>query len=137
MYDTNPRYPHKFSVLRPKRTNGEVVLDDAGNPTYVKVALVPCAMIDGYILRESSGAPIADEPVAEMPCGYRTAQRNTEEMGDVVVNTPVLHTPPFLTPLEYGDVLEITDYERTYRAKVVRKTLFNFGAKVWFDEVHN
>lgn len=136
-YDPNPRFPHKFSVLRPRRVNGEVVFDSSGDVEYDTLQLVPCATYDGDMLRDSDGAPITLDAVDILSCGYRTSQRNVREAGDVVVNTLVLHTPPFITPLEYGDILEITDYERTYRATVVRKVLFNYGANIWFDEIHN
>lgn len=134
----NPRFPHTMTVYRPSvDDDGNFVLDDNGDATYEVVTLDKVAMSDGWMLRDSNGDPIIDESVESIECGYRTNTRNLAEMGDVVVYNVTLHTPPFTTPLYFDDIIEITDYDRTYRAKVVKKVTFNWGTDVWFDEIKN
>ena len=43
----------------------------------------------------------------------------------------------FTTPLYFDDILEVTDYERTFRAKMVKKVTFNWGTDIWYDEIRN
>lgn len=135
--DHNPRYPHKFSVYRPKKTNGAIVLDSNGDPTYELLSLDKVAMTDGWMVRDNTGAPVVEAQVTSMPCGYRTNTRNLAEMGDVVNYNITLHCPPFLTPLFFDDIIEITDYERTFRARVAKKATFNWGSAIWYDEIMN
>ena len=137
MAENNPRYPFTFSVYRPKKNNGEVVLGADGLPTYEKVSLARVATSDGWMMRTTDGTPIVDSYVTSMPCGYRTNTRNLSEAGDVVNYNVTLHTPPFLTPLFFDDIIEITDYDRTFRARVVKKATFNMGSAIWFDEIMN
>ena len=137
MTDNNPRYPHTFSILRPVKENGEAVLDDNGYPTYEPVPLAVVAMNDGWMMRDSEGQPLIEGYSYTMPCGYRTATRNLSEMGDVVSYNTMLHCPPFLTPLFFDDLIEITDYDQTYRARVAKKVTFNWGTAVWIDDIQN
>lgn len=134
----NPRFPHRLKVYRPdKDGNGKYILDENGNPTYSLVELSIVAMSDGWMMRNSEGAPIVEKMATSISCGYRTNTRNLAEMGDVVVYNVTLHCPPFLTPLYFDDILEITDYERTFRAKMVKKVTFNWGTDIWYDEIRN
>lgn len=133
----NPRFPFTFKVLRPRKVDGEYVLDAEANPIYDVVELSVVAMSNGWMVRRSDGSPVIEKTVTELSCGYRTNTRNLAEMGDVVVYNVTLHTPPFTTPLLFEDILEITDYDRTFRAKVVKKVTFNWGSDIWFDEVKN
>lgn len=138
MTERNPRFPHTLTVYRAKRdSSGNIVLDVNGDPTYEVLPLDKVALSDGYMMRTSEGVPIIESQVNSIACGYRTNTRNTSEYGDVVVYNVTLHTPPFTTPLLFDDILEITDYERTYRAKMVKKMTFNWGTDIWFDEVRN
>lgn len=118
-------------------TTGEYVLDANGDPVYTVVKLAKVAMADGWMVRDGDGKPVVDSYVEEIECGYRTNTRNTAEYGDVVVYNVTLHTPPFTTPLNFDDILEITDYDRTFRAKMVKKATFNWGSDIWFDEIKN
>lgn len=135
--DNNPRYPHRFSVYRPVKANGKAVLDEEGNPTYEVLPLAKVAMVNGWMVRDTEGKPIVEEEVEWMPCGYRTNTRNLAEMGDVVNYNITLHCPPFLTPLFFDDIIEITDYDRTFRARVAKKATFNWGTAIWYDEIMN
>ena len=133
----NPRFPFTMKVYRPRKENGEYVLDNDANPIFDVVSLGKVAMADGWMVRDADGNPVVDSYVDEIECGYRTNTRNLAEMGDVVVYNVTLHTPPFITPLYFDDILEITDYDRTFRAKMVKKATFNWGSDVWFDEIKN
>ena len=134
----NPRFPHTLKVYRPKKDgNGDFDLDASGNPTYELVTLSIVAMNDGWAMRDSNGQLIIEKTDTQISCGYRTNTRNLAEMGDVVVYNVTLHCPPFTTPLYFDDILEITDYERTFRAKMVKKVTFNWGTDIWYDEIKN
>jgi hypothetical protein len=67
--------------------------------------------------------------------GYRTGGKNTSTATDVEVADYKIATPLFVTPLESGDRLEITDYDRTYWGDVVKKITFNLGSNIWYNEV--
>lgn len=126
----NPRFPHKFRVFRPKvDTNGEPVLDVDGNPTYI---LLP---LDKVI--NDDGTPFITEVVESMPFGYRTQGRNMSESRDVYVADYKLASPRFLTILNVGDRLEITDFDRTFFGEVVKKITNNLGSNIWINEVKN
>jgi hypothetical protein len=43
----------------------------------------------------------------------------------------------FVTPLLPGDLVEITDFDRTYWGEVVKKATFNLGSNIWINEVKN
>ena len=134
----NPRFPFTLKVYRPRKdANGEFDLDASGKPTFDLVTLDIVAMNDGWAMRNSDGSLIIEKQATEIKCGYRTNTRNLAEMGDVVVYNITLHTPPFTTPLYFDDILEVTDYERTFRAKMVKKVTFNWGTDIWYDEIRN
>lgn len=135
--DNNPRYPHTFSILRPKKADGVIVLDNDGNPIYEQLDLSVVAMSGGWMMRDSDGRPIIAGTKKVLNCGYRTNTRNTSEAGDVVNYNMLLHCQPFLTPLFFDDLIEITDYDRTYRARVVKKSTHNWGTAIWIDDIQN
>lgn len=136
-YDRNPRFPHTLSVRRPRQVDGEYVLDDEGNIVYDTVPLDLVATSDGWAIKNSEGRMVIEKTVDSISFGYRTSTRNLSEMNAVVNYNVTIHTPPFTTPLLYGDVLVLTDYERTYTAKMVKKVTFNWGTNIWFDESKN
>lgn len=138
MSGRNPRFPHKLVVKRARRIDGEIIYDDEGNVTYDIVPLSPCVLDNrGYMRFGSDGKPLTSDATDSIKCGYRTSTRNVSESGDVAVYNITLHTPPFTTELLYDDLLVITDYERTYTARMVRKVTFNWGTNIWFDEIRN
>lgn len=138
MNDVNPRYPHSLTVKRVKRTNGEIVFDVDGNVTYETVTLSVVALdYRGFMLRSSEGVPVIASAVSSIPCGYRSVGRESSTSGDAVVASRLIHTPPFTTELLFDDLLEITDYDRSYKARLVKKQTGNMGTAIWFDEIKN
>lgn len=138
MYERNPRFPHTLVVKRVRKVDGEIVYDSDGNVTYEPLELA-VAVLDneGYMRFGSDGKPLIGGMQTSIKCGYRTNTRNVSEAGDVAVYNVCLHTPPFTTELLFDDILEISDFERTYKAKMVRKITFNWGTNIWFDEIKN
>ena len=99
-----------------------------------KLSVMYNKLIEGF--PASSGKLLFDtEIVDEIEFGYRTSQRNTSTAGDVEVADFKVATPLFITPLESGDRVEVTDYDRTYWGSVVKKMSFNLGSNIWFNEV--
>jgi len=138
MSDFNPRFPHTLVVKRVHRSlNGEIAYSASGDVTYDTVPLSICALNDGKMMRNSSGQPIISGTASSIKCGYRTDSLSTQAAGDVVTSSYCLHCPPFIAQLLYDDVLEITDYDRTYKARCVKKVTVNWGTNIWFEEIHN
>lgn len=133
----NPRFPFTFRAFRARLDeNGDPSPDDNGRPVYEPLALEACVMSDWEPVRDPDGGFVT-EWVDEMPFGYRTSSENTRSQGDVVESDYRLACPMFLTPLSPGDVLEMRDHTREYRAEVVKQTTFNLGTNVWVKEVRN
>lgn len=124
----NPRFPHRLRVWQ------EVGTDDEGNPIRELVMLKKVVVIDGMPQKKEDGE-FAYDLVDSIEFGYRTINKNTQTAGDVEVADFKIATPLFITPMESGYLLEVTDYDRTYWADVVKKTSFNLGTNIWFDEV--
>lgn len=137
MFDRNPRFPHRLSVKRALTSNGEPVFDEYGNPVYQTVVLAIVALSDGYMMRDADGNPIISDYAEEIQFGYRTNSRNAQTYGDVVNYDRELHCPPFLAELTFDDIVEITDYDRTYKARLVDKRTFNWGTNLFITEIKN
>ena len=123
----NPRFPHTLRVKRSVVEGGEPVVDENGNILYDYIPLTAVEMVDEEPVRDADGAFVT----------YRTASSNTRTAGDVVVADFKIACPMFLTELRYDDILEVSDYDRTYTAKLVKKTTFNLGTNIWFNEIKN
>lgn len=133
----NPRFPFTFKAFRARLDeNGDPSPDEKGRPVYEPLALEACVMSDWEPVRDSEGNFVT-EWVAEMSFGYRTSSESTRASGDVQESDYRLACPMFLTPLLPGDVLEVEDYTRVYRAEVVKQTTFNLGTNVWIKEVNS
>lgn len=132
----NPRFPHTLTVKRAKvDTEGNIVFDANGDPTYEVVPLALVSMVDGDPIQSDNG--FVTTMVETINFGYRGNSRNVLRMGDVAVADWHIALPMFVTPLFDGDILWLTDYERTYMGEVVKKTTSNFGSDIWFNEVKN
>lgn len=134
----NPRFPHTLVVKRAKldSTTGEIVLDEYGDPTYEVVNLAVVDTVDGDPIRDANGA-FSTTSQSSINFGYRTNSQNTKAAGDVVMSDFKLATPMFTTELRYDDLIVVTDYDKTYNARLVKKTTFNWGTNLWIDEIRN
>ena len=125
----NPRFPHTLRVLRAqKNAYGEPVTDDHGYPVY---GAVPLARV---VSRNADGS-FETEMVETLPFGYRSQGKDTRDTAEVESADFALATPMFLTALDSSDIIEMTDYDRTFKGEVVRKITFNLGSNIWVNEV--
>ena len=125
----NPRFPHTLRVLRiSKNAYGEPVTDENGYPVYATVYL------SRVVARNSDGS-FKTEIVDVLPFGYRSNGKDTRDTAEVESADYALATPMFLTPLDSSDVIEITDYDRTFKCEVVRKSTSNLGSNIWVNEL--
>ncbi len=133
----NPQFPHRLKVLRGSLdAHGDPVTDDDGNPVVEAVTLTAVVMRDNQPTIDGEGNFVT-EKVCCIAFGYRQSSLNTMRQGDVIVSDYKISCPLFLTPLNPGDVLELTDYEKTFRGVVVKKDTFNLGTLIWFDRIKN
>lgn len=133
----NPQFPFTMRVLRSGvDAHGDPIVDDEGNPTEVAVKLTAVVMYDNQPTFDADGNFITEE-VDSINFGYRQSSMNTMRQGDVIVSDYKISCPMFLTPLNPGDILELTDYEKTFRGVVVKKDCFNLGVLIWFDRIKN
>lgn len=134
----NPRFPHTLVVKRASTdANGDFVIDEEGNVTYETVELSIVSFAGDNPLFDSNGALITTT-ASSISFGYRNnTEKRVMRSGDVAVAEHRIATPMFTTPLYDGDLLELTDYERTYTGQVVRKITNNWGSNIWFNEVKN
>lgn len=131
----NPRFPHKLRVWRSRKDkNGDPMTNAEGDPVYDIVTLKAVVMVDGLPVVLSNGS-FDTELIEWINFGYRAAGKNTKDTTDVMVSDFKLATPMFLTYLEAGDRVEITDYERSFWGEVVKKQTFNLGSNIWINEV--
>ena len=134
----NPRFPHKLKVWRGSLDSlGNPVTDANGNPTYTLVPLSLVYTIDGEPQRDANGNLVIARTVNEIAFGYRTETRNTQIAGDVATSDFKLACPMFTTFLKFGDILEMTDYDRTYKCSVIKKTDANWGSNIYCNEIRN
>ena len=133
----NPQFPHSFRVVRDSiDEHGDLITDENGDfvSTYQKLTAV--VMVDRQPTFDADGNFVTEE-VDSLPFGYRQNSMNTMRQGDVIVSDYKISCPIFLTPLNPGDILELTDYEKTFRGVVVKKETFNLGSLIWFDRIKN
>ncbi|MGM9736958.1 MAG: hypothetical protein ACI3ZT_00930 [Candidatus Cryptobacteroides sp.] len=133
----NPRFPHTLRVVREGLDeHGNPITDENGDPISSYVSLTAVVMVDNQPTFDSKGNFITEE-VDSIPFGYRQSSMNTMRAGDVIVSDYKISCPIFLTPLNPGDILELSDYEKTFRGVVVKKDTFNLGSLIWFDRIKN
>ena len=108
----NPRFPHKAKIFRAK-TN------DEGLPEV-----------------DENGDPYSPVLVFETICGYRE-QSKPRTSGEVMVADFKISLPKHQMDIYPGDIIEMTDYSRTFSGKIVKSIVFNMGANIWFNETRN
>lgn len=133
----NPRFPHTLRVWRARLNDfGEPMFDDKGEAILEIVQLNKVVMVDYQPTMGSDGG-FETDLVDSIEFGYRTQGKNTKDTVDVNVSDFKLATPMFVTPLLPGDLVEITDFDRTFWGEVVKKATFNLGSNIWINEVKN
>lgn len=134
----NPRFPHKLRYLVPLHDEeGLPLFDDEGNVRFVPATLHKVRMdSDDDPLLDEDGAFLTDD-VEELEWGYRTSTGGFRDSGYVAEADFKIATPMFTNPLATGDVLEMTDYDRTWRMEVLKKTTYNWGSNIWVKDVKN
>jgi len=133
----NPRHPHTFVVKEAEVDEyGEAVTDADGNPveTDAEVELIETG--DSGPARDADGAFVTYKTL-HVPFGYRTSTGGYRISGEVIVCDYKISAPMMKTELRPETVLELTDYTRTYRAKVIKATTYSWGSNLWIDEIRN
>ena len=160
----NPRFPHTFQVLRPTVNEyGDPVFDENGDPSYSPIPLyiveyrryLPLweRVKDDQFLVDEDGAYVLTEAGERIIVGftigtrlkvftsdrnvfgYRQQTANAVISGDVIIAEMKMACPMMLQEIRTGDILELTDRDRTFRAKVIKKTNTNFGTNIWYNEI--
>lgn len=129
----NPRFPHKLRGFRESLDeNGDPVVDENGDPVLNAIIFkkVVCD-VNGNPTRRSDGSFVTED-VTEMPWGYRTSTGGIKASGLVFETDFKVACPMFITHLEEGMVLELTDYNHTFSAQVQKCTTYNWGTNIWF-----
>lgn len=133
----NPRFPHTLSIQRPVvDAGGAVVYDSDGKVTYAPITLKIVETVDGDPVMDAEGNFVTEDATS-VSFGYRTNSMNIRQAGDVVVADYKIACPMFLAEMTFGDELELTDFDRTYRGRVVKKMTYNWGTNIWFDEIRD
>ena len=134
----NPRWPHTFIVLSESLdADGLPITDDDGKPVRGSKPLERVVYDPRWNPRFSADGSFLTETVTEMPWGYRTATGGLKTSGEVIVADYKVSTPMLLTELPTGTILEMTDYTRTFRAKLLKMTTYNWGTMLWLDNIKN
>lgn len=139
--DSNPRFPHTLQVLRARMDeNGDPMCDAKGDPIFdvlpLDIALMDSEDDCGLPLRNDSGQVLTIASNT-LRWGYRTSTGGFRDSGDVAEADFKIATEMFLTPLDTGDVVIMTDYDRTWRMEVLKKTTYNWGSNIWVKDVKN
>lgn len=133
----NPRFPHTLRMIVQKTDSyGNPVTDEEGNPIESDAEIVCAVMRDNIPLKDSDGNFLT-EVKTSLKFGYRTSTGNSKTSGDVIVCDSKIACPMFFTPMPTGTVLELADYSRTYRVRVVKQMTYNLGSNIWVDEIRN
>lgn len=133
----NPRFPHTLVVKRVKKNeDGDIAYSEKGDVSYDIVPLDIVQMLGDSPLKDNAGNFITRQ-AGSLSFGYRTSTRNVSQSGEVVVADIRISTPMFTTELFFDDIIILTDYDKTYECRFVKKTTFNWGTSMWVDEIKN
>ena len=134
----NPRWPHTFSVYSGVLdANGIPVTDENGDPVVEQVALEKVVYDYQYEPRRKAGGKFVTEMVTELPWGYRTSTGGIKDSGDMFAADFKISCPMFLTQLEEGTLLKLTDYTHTFEGVLKKMTTYNWGTNIWLDKPGN
>ena len=133
----NPRFPHTLQITREKIGEDGLPMTDENGDIIREVVPITCVeMMDNEPVLNSDGSfrtYVADS----IPFGYRTASESVRKSLEVVAAEYRLACPMFLNTIGTYEYLKLTDYDRTFYAKVIKKATFNLGTNIWIDEVKN
>jgi len=131
----NPRFPHTLRVITSATDrNGDPVTDKKGNPVRSYLTLDVVDTLDGEPVRRPDGSFVTHE-AESVNFGYRTATGSARQYGQVTVADYKIATPMFLNDLPTGTELELQDYERTFRGRLIKKTTYNIGTNLWLNDI--
>lgn len=134
----NPRWPHTLRAFRGVLDESNLpVTDERGDPVYEVVPLEKVVYDDKWNPTTAADGGFQTETVLDMPWGYRTATGGIKDSGDVFKADFKISCPMFLTHLEEGVVLRLTDYTHTFNGVVKKMTTYNWGTNIWFDNSGN
>lgn len=134
----NPRWPYTFRVLSESLdADGMPITDGQGKPIRGSMQLEKVVYDGNWNPTFRSDGSLLTETVTEMPWGYRTSTGGMKTSGEVFVADYKISCPMFVTDLPSGTTLEMTDRVRTFRAKVIKMTTYNWGTNLWVDNIKN
>lgn len=130
----NPRFPYHLTVLRPAEDEyGSPLFDDEGNVVFSGVTFKVAEYANGMPKRIKGVLQCYE--TSEIPFGYRQQTANALTSGDVIVTKMKIACPLILGEMKAGDILRLTDSDRTFDVAVVKKVNTNFGTNIWYDDI--
>lgn len=130
----NPRFPYYLQVLRPSEDKyGSPVFDDRGEAIRSGVTFKVAEYANGMPKRVKG--VLQYYKTSEIPYGYRQQTANALTSGDVLVTKMKIACPLIIGEIKAGDVLRLTDSDRTFEVTVVKKVNTNFGTNIWYDDI--
>lgn len=134
----NPRWPHTLRAFRAALDdNGLPLTDENGDAVYLSIPLDKVVYDGGWNPKRSADGGFRTETVLEMPWGYRTSTGGIKDSGDVFKADYKISCPMFLTHLEEGVILRLTDSTHTFNGVVKKMTTYNWGTNIWLDNPGN
>ncbi len=130
----NPRFPYHLIALRPAEDEyGSPLFDDDGNVVYSGVTFKVAEYANGMPKRIKGVLQCYE--TSEIPFGCRQQTANALTSGDVIVTKMKIACPLILGEMKAGDILRLTDSDRTFDVAVVKKINTNFGTNIWYDDI--
>ena len=134
----NRRWPFTLQALRPVFNEyGLPVFDENGDPEMEEIEFDTVVYDSQMNPTFRADGSFVTEKVTELPWGYRTSTGGIKDSGEVFKTDFKISCPMFTTPLEEGVVLKLTDYDHSFEAVVKKKTTYNWGTNIWFDNPGN
>lgn len=117
--------------------NGLPITDEEGNPVIEPMPLEVAVYDDAWNPRKKVDGSFQSVSMTEIPWGFRTSTGGMKTSGEVFVADYKISCPMLLTDLPAGTILEMTDSVKTFRAKVIKMTTYNWGTNLWVDNILN
>ena len=130
----NPRFPYSLQVLRPSEDEyGSPLFDDNGDVLRTPMKLKVAEYANGMPKRIKGVLQYYE--TTDVPYGYRQQTANALTSGDVLVTKMKIACPLIIGEIKTGDILRMTDSDRTFEVSVVKKVNTNFGTNIWYDDI--